>query len=288
MIQELIVKHIFRGRPLVIATMHKKEIVIAPLITKELGVKYITIPALDTDVFGSFSGEVERTNTPMQTARLKALAALKFCDATLAIASEGSFGNHPSSIFLSANEEIVILIDIENQLEITGRYLTMDTNNNRRKIKSMQDLEEFKTEIGYPEHAIILKIENLNSKDITIYKDFKSSKELEETVCVALETNLLIEAETDMRAMNNPTRMKAIECAMIDLIKNIQSICPKCQTPGFTIQLAIPGLPCEMCHSPTKSIKAFKYECQKCNFSEIRIKEGPSTEDAMFCDLCNP
>ena len=278
---------IFDGRILVIATMHEKEKVIAPLLEAALGLKCATISGLNTDSFGTFSGDITRENAPLQTAKLKAMAGLDLCDETLGIASEGSFGSHPSSPFVPANEELVILVDTKNKLEIVGRHLTVKTNFSDREIKSFSDLEDFKTAIGYPEHGIILKTtDNKNIK--TIHKNFKSSQALDAIALEALDSAQTLQAETDMRAMHNPTRMLAIEQAVLDLIKNIQSVCPECNAPGFMIKEVIRGLPCELCHLPTKSPKAYKYSCQKCDFSEESIKEGVTYEEAMYCDYCNP
>lgn len=277
---------IFEDRTIVIATMHEKEKVIAPLLEAELGVKCDTISSLDTDSFGTFSGDIARVHTALDTARLKALAGLDLCDETLGIASEGSFGPHPSSPFMSANEELVILVDIKNKLEVVGRHFTLKTNFSHREIKNINDLEDFLKIIGYPDHAVIVKI---SYDDLTIiHKNFKSKDDLYDMVINALENCYGIEVETDMRAMNNPTRMEAIEHAVLDLINNIKSVCPKCQSPGFVIKEVIRGLPCELCYLPTKSAKAFKYFCQQCEFSEERLKQGMTSEDPMFCDYCNP
>lgn len=279
--------HLFDGRTIVIATMHEKEKVIAPLLEAVLDVKCITLPDLNTDTFGTFSGEIKRENPPLKTSRLKAMSALDLVNESLVIASEGSFGPHPSSPFISANEELVILIDTKNQLEIVGRHLTLKTNFNHREIKNLSDLEDFKLSIGFPEHGLILK--TTDGKHFkTIHKDFKSSEDLDAVVNKALATAQTIKAETDMRAMNNPTRMHAIEEAVFDLIKNIKSLCPECNAPGFLIQEVIRGLPCELCLLPTKSAKAYIYSCQKCFYIEERNKTGISTEQAMYCDNCNP
>lgn len=280
--------HIFGGRSLVIATMHQKESVVAPLLEEELGVKCFTIPTLNTDVFGTFSGEINRNNSPLQTAKLKAFAAIALCDATLAIASEGSFGAHPASLFATANEELVVLIDTKNQLEIVGRHLTFKTNSSRQEVNNLSDFEEFKIAIGYPAHGVILKIQHDITNEKVIHKDFASPKELNEIVSSALEKNHKVEVETDMRAMHNPTRMKAIEQAVLDLVKNCNSFCPQCNTAGFTIQSVISGLPCELCLVPTKSTKAYRYQCQKCDFIEEQLKDGSGFEDPTFCDYCNP
>ena len=106
---------IFSNRTVVVATMHGKEKVFAPILERELGVKCKTIKAFNTDLFGMFSGEIERKYPPGKTLKLKALAALKQSKETLVVASEGSFGPHPSHMFIPANEEMVILLDKKNE-----------------------------------------------------------------------------------------------------------------------------------------------------------------------------
>lgn len=167
--------HLFDGRTLIIATMHGREKIIGPILEKELGLRCGAISGFNTDLFGAFSGEIERKSTALQTVKKKALAALKLCNETLVIASEGSFGSHPSRMFVSANEAFLILIDTKNNLEIVGRHLTVETNFDRREIKSLSDLEKFKTDIGYPEHGVILKIKHSNNYN-SIHKNFNTSK----------------------------------------------------------------------------------------------------------------
>jgi hypothetical protein len=278
---------LFDGRKLVIATMHHKEKVLAPELEKELGVKCSVISNFNTDQFGMFSGEIERKDSPFNTVRAKALAALELSGETLAIASEGSFGPHPAILFVAANEELVMLIDTKHELEIVGRHLTVNTNFNHREITNLKDLDEFADQIAFPSHGIIIKIADTD-QNTSIYKDIKSTEELHDKVQEALDKGYQVKAETDMRAMHNPTRMQAIEQAVLDLIKNIASCCPKCNAPGFVIKELIPGLACESCRMPTKSAKAYRYECQKCAYSEERPKVGIDYEDAMYCDFCNP
>lgn len=94
----------FEGRKLVIATKHQKEQVLSPLLSHSLGVHVIVPNNLDTDLLGTFSGEVERKHDPITTARLKCQWAMDLTNCDLAVASEGSFGSHPAAFFLPANE----------------------------------------------------------------------------------------------------------------------------------------------------------------------------------------
>ena len=98
-----------------------------------------------------------------------------------------------------------------------------------------------------------------------------------------------IHLETDMRAMYNPTRMKNIEKATYNLIEKINSLCPKCSTPGFDIVQRIPGLPCEWCSAPTTLTKRITYKCQKCSFRKEQLfPDGKQFANPAQCMYCNP
>jgi hypothetical protein len=95
--------------------------------------------------------------------------------------------------------------------------------------------------------------------------------------------------ETDMRAMHNPSRMKVIEELTRKLIDRITTYCPQCQTPGYGIMSANPGLPCELCGTPTASLLSYTYGCKKCGFSEEeKYPNGKKNEEPMYCNICNP
>ncbi|MFX8844708.1 hypothetical protein ABTM93_19885, partial [Acinetobacter baumannii] len=83
-------KYFFEGRKLLIATQHQKEKVIRPLLEKELKVRCDTVANLNTDVFGTFTGETERKEDPLTTLRNKCSWAMREANYDLAVASEGS------------------------------------------------------------------------------------------------------------------------------------------------------------------------------------------------------
>ena len=92
-----------------------------------------------------------------------------------------------------------------------------------------------------------------------------------------------------MRAMYNPTRMKVIEKATKKLVDKINSCCPQCQTPGFGITDAKKGLRCMQCNFSTRSTLSYIYTCQKCSYTyEEMYPNKKTTEDPMYCDVCNP
>jgi len=277
----------FRGRKAVIATKHMKEKVIAPILENELGLFCVVPKDMDTDLLGTFSGEVERLDDPITTLRKKCQMAIEITGITIAIANEGSFGSHPSIFFAHADDELVMLIDKENGLEIVERELSLETNFNGMDIKSADELFEFAQKIGFPSHGIILK----KGKNIFtgMIKENRSVDELIENYHTIKNDEGLAYAETDMRAMRNPSRMKVIAGATAKLVSKIKSTCPACGTPGFGVSDSVKGLPCEMCGLPTRSTLKHIYTCQKCNFqSEKEFPLGKQVEDPQYCDFCNP
>jgi hypothetical protein len=278
---------VFEGRRLVIATMHQKESVMAPILEKELGVKCFVNHTFNTDTLGTFSGEVERPSDPVSTAREKCLQAMIMNDCDLGVASEGSFGPHPSFFFVSADDEILVFIDQKNHLELVARELSTETNFNGMAVKTEQELLDFAYSMDFPSHGIILR---KSKDDVTeIHKGITDLAVLKTTFHHLHTQYHTVYAETDMRAMYNPTRMKVIQRAALKLVEKIKSVCPECHTPGFDITQARKGLECGLCGSPTLSTLCYVYQCQKCSYTkEIMYPHHKRTEDPMNCDFCNP
>jgi hypothetical protein len=158
--------HLFHDRKLIIATMHGKEAVIAPLIKKTFGVDCITPNTFNTDFFGTFTGEIERTLTPIETLKHKCKAAMDLYDMDLGIANEGSFGAHPALYFVPADEELMILIDRKNDLEIVVKHISTKTNFSGKFINSLNELNIFAKSIGFPDHALIIRQEQASKEGI--------------------------------------------------------------------------------------------------------------------------
>jgi len=277
----------FKGRKLLIATKHNKEQVIAPILEEGLGVHCFVPENYDSDIFGTFSGEVERKNTALETVRAKCLAAMAEFDCDLGIASEGSFGSHPSIFFAQADDEFLIFIDKKNDLEIIARELSLDTNFYGAVISNKKMLADFASKVQFPSHAIILKSK---ADDLTdMIKGISTTSQLEESFEYLMSVYGSVYAETDMRALYNPTRMDVIKIATQKLLETIKTACPSCKTPGFSITDVKQGLLCSWCSAPTSSTLSFIYSCKKCPYSFEKMYPHQKTiEEPGFCDSCNP
>ncbi|YAF96689.1 MAG: DUF6671 family protein [Nodularia sp. CChRGM 3473] len=282
---------LFTNRIAVLATMHQKEKVIAPILETELGIKIIVPQDFNTDTFGTFTREIKRPGNQIVAARLKAKKALELTSETLALASEGSFAPHPSIPFISSNREIVMLVDKKHNLEIIGEEFSLETNHNHIVVESVAQAFQFANKIGFPAHGLVVMFSESPQCSQQVIKGIITAEKLVEAVNFVLENSPTGKAhlETDMRAMYNPTRMNNIAKATQDLVRKIKSLCPKCSTPGFEIRQRIPGLPCAICYMPTSLTLTVIYQCQKCGFSQ----EKPFPHDSKYADpaqcmYCNP
>jgi hypothetical protein len=284
-------QQLFSNRVAILATMHQKQIVIAPILEQELGIEVRVPENFNTDIFGTFTREVKRSGTQIAAARLKAQKALELTGATLAIASEGSFAPHPSLPYLYSNREIVILLDQENDLEIIGEELSLETNFSHQVMDNIQQAYDFATKIGFPEHGLVVSCQQIAKDSNDIIKGITTEAQLISAWNWAWNNSPdgKVYLETDMRAMYNPTRMKNIEKATYNLLTKIKSHCPQCNLPGFDITKKISGLPCAICAMPTSLLHSVIYQCQKCSFSQEKLfPDGIDFADPGQCMYCNP
>ena len=277
----------FAGNKALIVSKHGKEKVIAPLFQQSLGITCIVSENFDTDLLGTFTGEVERSSDSLTTAVKKVSLGLELYNHDLGIANEGSFGPHPNIPFIPCDEEIMIFMDRKHNLQITERILSAETNFSAAEIQNEDDLMQFATGAMFPTHALIIR-ENKDDKH-GIIKGITDWEYLLQSFHQMKKNHGMVHVETDMRAMYNPTRMSVIEQLTERLINKINSRCPSCHTPGFGVIEVKSGLPCKQCGSPTRSILINFLRCEKCLFQKEEMYPHHKTvEDAMYCDFCNP
>lgn len=161
----------------------------------------------------------------------------------LGIANEGAFVSDPYSGMTAWNNELVILIDEQQGLEITG-FSGAPAQNDDASISHWEDLVWFAASTLFPTHYLVMKpTDEYHPKSINgicnqamLRKAFEWAKQL--------SSNGVIYVENDLRAFANPTRMENIRKATSDHIQKIKSLCPQCGSPGFWIKDIKRGLPC--------------------------------------------
>jgi len=261
---------------------------IAPILQTALGVK-VTVPKnFDSDLFGTFTRDIDRPANQIETAKIKADKALEIIDADLAIASEGSFFPHPL-LGIAYNREIVLLVDRKNNFTVYGESLTADTNFRHQVVANYEQAYEFAMQVGFPSHGVVVMPNAQATDKEAIFKGITSEESLQQAVDELLGRSPQIHIETDMRALHNPTRMTNIAKATQDLVRKLQQLCPQCHFVNFDVVEQLKGLPCELCGLPTQLTRSHIYRCDRCGFKqEILLPNGISMADPMYCSYCNP
>ncbi len=278
---------LYAGLRIALLTRHGKERVIAPVLEPELGCRIEHVSNYDTDLLGTFTREIPRVGTQVGAASRKARIGMDLAGVPVGVASEGSFGPDPMTGMIPWNVECVVLIDDRLGIEVAGFAQGMARMPNTH-VKNWEEAETFARQSGFPEHYMVVRPER--EDDLRIFKGIKDWGELEAIVEKALDLSANGRAflEVDLRAHANPTRMENIRQATENLLKKIQSRCPSCGTPGFSIVERLEGLPCGDCGSPTREYRSEIYCCQKCAHRSVQESVGRSVAEPQYCDYCNP
>lgn len=278
-----------KGRTAVLATMHGKEQAIAPVLKESLDLYIEVPPEFNSDRFGTFTRDIPRAGSQLESARNKALAAMEVTGSDLGLASEGAFGPHPAMPWVACDRELVLLIDRQHDLELVGETLSASTNYRQTKISSVTEALSFAGEVQFPSHGLVVMPQQKPSHGQDIHKGITHQDTLIAVVERLLKQQPTVWIETDMRAHRNPSRMAVIEKAAEDLVQKIQQTCPECHWPGFQVTRRLPGLPCAGCGSPTTLIYSWVYTCQKCDHQQtVHFPEGITHADPGQCGFCNP
>lgn len=280
-------KHPFDGQTVYLGTKHDKSIALAPHFEK-IGMRCETIE-VDTDEFGTFTGEVERRGSVKETLRKKVEAVTKLKPAArFVLASEGSFGPHPHVGFIQSDHEVLLFFDRLTGLEVFAEELSTDTNHDEIEFAPSDDLQSFLNRVKFPSHGVIVRPKGNSSQ---VFKGLNDWKNLGQAIidCFLISSEPKVILSTDMRASFNPTRMDVIYKAGEKLIERLTSFCPGCSKIGFGPIRGIPGLPCSECGLPTQVIKKVLFRCASCQLEEVRPRnDGLKYVDPAECDFCNP
>lgn len=269
------------------ATMHGKEQVLRPAFAS-LDLELVLPVGLDTDQFGTFTRDRPRAGTMLDAARAKAEAAMEATGLPAALASEGSYGPHPTVPFLAAGREMLLFVDREQGFEIVEIVIDEEPVFAHCRASSTAEAAEYLERIGFPAQGVIVAAAGRLNEPVA--KGIRAQSDLEAAISVAVERSAERKAhiETDMRAFMNPRRMEVIGRLGGQLVARLSTPCPHCQHPGWGQVRTERGLPCSLCGSPTSLPRFDVYACVSCDSEEKRERSPGSQADPAYCPLCNP
>jgi hypothetical protein len=214
-----------------------------------IGLSVFVPPDLDTDLLGTFSGEVECEGTPGEVVVRKARFGMTAAGVSLGIASEGSFRPHDALAFSIGSHELIAFVDDDSGIVVVEDLFTLETNFANTKAKNAASIDEFLARVGFPSHGLIavpndrievshddrvrLVLEDV--PDQQLFKGITDRATLEHVItqCTNLSSDGLAHVETDMRAHLNPTRMEVIGTLAGQLSRRLATRYPACGAPGW-------------------------------------------------------
>lgn len=282
--------HPYKGHTVALATKHQKEEVLGPIFQSSLGLKIFVPPNLDTDLLGTFSGEIQRIGTPHEVAIKKARWGMRVSSLSLGLASEGSFGPDPRLMFVPSDHELLAFVDDNLGIEVIEQVIDLETNYGSQSAKTLDDLADFLVRAKFPSHGLIVE-PNSGFQVGYLFKGITDPADLHKAIaaCAAVSHDGLARVQTDMRAHMNPSRRAVLRQVAQKLVLRLATLCPQCATPGWGMVDSVKGLPCEWCHSETSLTRQEVYGCVKCDYRDVTPRnDGLQFAPASLCPSCNP
>lgn len=275
----------YKHHKILLASKHQKEKAIAQPFMKRLSCT-LSVHNFDTDQFGTFTGEIPRMLRPYESCVLKAKAAARQYNYICAVASEGSFGPHPSFPFIASAHELMVFIDRSHDWIIAEQLVSQKTNHAMMTITQDSNIDTFLKQVQFPSHALIIQSIADNRM---IAKGVHDLETLIHYLEIGFKRENALRLATDMRAMMNPTRMAVIGELADNLAKRIATHCVKCASPGFGFKSTRGKLPCALCGSCTSFYEEEIWGCIACDYEEYKVRrDGLLSADPTYCDECNP
>ena len=275
----------YRGQSVALATLHQKGALAQEPFFKILEMRVEEV-RVDTDQFGTFSGDVERTLSPREVLMAKAQLGIANSQSLYGLASEGTIGADPMVGFLNSDIEHVGFLDSVNNLFISHSFRSFDIQAHTHQYTPGEDLSTFLAKADFPHHQLIVK--SFDSGVRPLAKGISTVDELMNVLEVAAAQGLVkVTIESDLRAHASPSRAANIKQAFTELATKINTPCPECQSPGWAITSSIAGLACLDCGEETEAVKAYIYGCISCAYTQEgeALAEGV---DPSRCNWCNP
>nr|MBA2680548.1 hypothetical protein [Ktedonobacteraceae bacterium] len=149
--------HPYAGRLASLATKHGKERQIARPLHAALNLDIYVPPTIDTDLLGTFTGEILRHGSTAQVVLQKAHMGMEISGLSLGLANEGSFGPHPAFPLITADTELLIFVDDERGIHVQESVVSEQVIASQATARSLADLDAFLAHTLFPSHALIVR-----------------------------------------------------------------------------------------------------------------------------------
>lgn len=285
-------EHPYHGRIAVLGTKHGKGSLIALPLLGTIGLRVRSLE-LDTDLLGTFAGDVPRTLPMREAAIAKARMAMDESGCPLGLASEGTIGPDPHLPLLVSDRELIVLVDAETGAVYQESVRSLGIIVASTLARPGDDLDAFCARAAFGDHRLIVRPDGIDPVDLPgdlIHKAIGDRRLLHEAIrasCRASPTGLA-RIESDLRAHCCPSRRTAIAQAAWRLGQRLACRCPACQAPGWGVIGDLLGLACSLCGEwVPRALRGRVLGCARCGH-QVDRPGGQREADPSTCPACNP
>lgn len=277
----------YQGELVVFGTVHGKQEQVAPAFAKFLRARVIAPAGLDTDQFGTFTGDIARTLSPVEAARAKAGVAMSAAACAYGLASEASYGPLPG-VGVLRHEELLLFIDASRGIEIIEGVRHLTPVPPPLTVRTSADADALLQQIDFPAQGVTVRA-TITGNPAGITKGITNHDHLRQALQVATATSPDGHAviEVDLRAHHNPARRAVLTELGHRLARRLATPCPVCRCPGYGRTRTRAGLPCADCGCPTELIAADIHSCAMCN-QQHAVPRPDRAAAPRWCPDCNP
>lgn len=277
----------YHGEVIAFGTRHHKHRQVRDIFAQVLGADVVAPTDIDTDQFGTFTGDTPRTLDPIDAARAKAHLGMVVAATRCGLASEASYGPLPG-VGVPGHEEILLFLDPDRGLEIVEGERCLLELPDPLPVTASHDLDRYLQQVGFPDQALIVRPHRGNTtesmvKGITNRADLTTAI----TTAAARSDDGRARLEADLRAHHNPSRRVVLTRLGRRMAQRLATPCPACRCPGYGRTTTERGLPCAVCATPTELITADVHTCGHCPHHH-RTPRSVATADPRWCPTCNP
>jgi hypothetical protein len=286
---------LYEGRQVTFATMHGKERLAAQPFLELLGARVTCPTGLDTDLLGTFAGDIVRTLSPIDAARVKARLGMRIDNTALGLASEGTFSAAPESPGAVENTELLLFLDDVLEIEVVEIGRRLSPLPGPRRITDVDDGVAFAARLGFPRQGIVVAVDgdgndrndNGNGNGPSWRKDLRTTDALARALVTLFDERKQVTIQPDYRAHACPSRAEHLRSLAERLARRLATPCPACSAPGWGQVGSEPGLPCRECDEPTPLEAATVDGCARCSF-RVRTPVSARRASPEWCQHCNP
>ena len=282
----------------VLATQHGKLPLIGPPLWSTVRLTTRSV-AVDTDLLGTFSGEVPRPSGPLQTAICKARLGMEATGVPLGLASEGTISDPCGLGVLPMDTELVVLVDDHRNITVCG-WATAVVVATTATMAPGAPIDELLGRAQVPPHHLVVSPAGVEATGPTGLTENPWQSGTTKAVgdgpsllaaidrAAATSPDGRARVTTDLRAHLCPSRQPVIAAAARDLAQRLGTPCPECASPGWGIESVVVGLECAWCTWPTDEVAAHRWACPSCDATELRAATVSTKGDPGRCARCNP